>query len=118
MSTVQSSNPIWTFLSLNPVQPVIVFPSASDASRFLAQYHSQNPSQKGAHIPLTHPHHVRLPLPNGLEYVRGAENGETTFVFKKKEEGEHWLKSLGGLGMMHVDGKKDHERAVFIGTRR
>ncbi|OCK78680.1 hypothetical protein K432DRAFT_406235 [Lepidopterella palustris CBS 459.81] len=109
--------PIWSFLSLNPLRPVIVFSGSSEASQFLIQYQSQNPTQKDAHILSSLTHQVRLPMPNGLESVHGAENGETAFVFRKKEEGENWIKSLGEVGIMHADGK-DHERTVFIRTRR
>ncbi|KAF2437166.1 hypothetical protein EJ08DRAFT_574340, partial [Tothia fuscella] len=63
------------FLSVTPLEPVLVFHTAKEAKAYQEYYNSM------ARIYPQQPDSVYLPLPDGLVSCRTARRGDVAFVF-------------------------------------
>ena len=101
--------PSQAFFYLQGSQPVLVFDDSDSAKEFQKLY-------KNAEI-YDDPLQVFLPLPKGLESVRGCWQGSTAFLFHSSYEAVEWCKRLSGAGLMHHD-SAEHKRMVIVGRNQ
>ncbi|KAF2788116.1 hypothetical protein K505DRAFT_366759 [Melanomma pulvis-pyrius CBS 109.77] len=103
---------ISSFLSVKPLEPVLVFTSADDAAYF------QSHCKQGRIFP-DHARWVYLPMPEGLKRVRTAMFGDVAFEFDSHRHAEAFNKSIKDVGKTFPNTveKPDMDRNVYLGKR-
>ncbi|KAF2824932.1 hypothetical protein CC86DRAFT_446983 [Ophiobolus disseminans] len=102
------------FLSVTPLEPVLVFPSSEDAALF------QSRCKQGRIISSERPNWVYLPLPPGLLRVRTAREGDVAFDFESERAAGDFDRSIKGLGRVYENprGERGWEKCVYLGRVR
>jgi len=102
---------ISSFISVQPLEPVLVFDSADDAAYFQTHCCKQGrifPNQRTR---------VYLPMPEGLLRVRTAKYGDTGYDFDTHRHATMFNESVIGLGRIYQSTKErpDLDRSVYLG---
>jgi len=102
------------FLSVTPLEPVLVFPTPDDAALF------QSRCKQGRILSSTRQNWVYLPLPEGLLRVRTARKGDVAFDFESERCAREFDKSIKGLGRIYENPRGDRgwERVVYLGREK
>ncbi|KAJ4362057.1 hypothetical protein N0V83_010999 [Neocucurbitaria cava] len=102
------------FMSLQPLEPVFVFPSDADAALF------QSRCKQGRILPTSRQNWVYLPLPEGLQRVRTARRGDVAFDFDSEKHAGEFNKTVKSLGAIYASPKGDHgwEKVVYLGKEK
>jgi hypothetical protein len=104
------------FLSVTPLEPVLVFSSPEDASTF------QSRCKQGRILHESAPNWVYLPLPPGLLRVRTARRGDVAFDFESERAARDFDKSIKGLGRIYENrnqrGERGWEKVVYLGKEK
>ncbi|KAH7351433.1 hypothetical protein BKA66DRAFT_278279 [Pyrenochaeta sp. MPI-SDFR-AT-0127] len=102
------------FISLQPLEPVLVFPNETDAAMF------QSRCKQGRILPTARPNWVYLPLPEGLLRVRTARKGDVAFDFDTEKNATEFNKGIKSLGTIYASPKGDHgwEKVVYLGKEK
>ncbi|KAF2084750.1 hypothetical protein K490DRAFT_48569 [Saccharata proteae CBS 121410] len=100
------------FLSVHPLEPVLVFSSSAEAR----SYTGFNPLGR---IYPRHTDWVFLPLPENLMRVQTTRKGDIAFVFKTKQQAESWHREIGSVGRHYAEqGAAELKlRTVYVGDR-
>jgi hypothetical protein len=104
---------IASFLSVQPLEPVLVFNSAEDAANFQTHYCKQGrifPDQRTR---------VYLPMPEGLLRVRTARNGDTGYDFDTARHASAFNDSIMALGRVFqsTTSNPGWDRSVYLGKQ-
>jgi len=102
---------ISSFLSVQPLEPVLVFHSAEDAAYFQTHCCTQGrifPDQ------LTR---LYLPMPEGLLRVRTAKYGDAGYDFDTSRHATLFNESIVGLGRIYESTRerRNLDRSVYVG---
>ncbi|KAF2024264.1 hypothetical protein EK21DRAFT_117949 [Setomelanomma holmii] len=102
------------FISLKPLEPVLVFSSPEDAALF------QSRCKQGRILPNARQSWVYLPMPEGLLRVRTARMGDVAFDFEHEKNARDFNGSIKSLGRIYASPKGDHgwEKVVYLGTEK
>jgi hypothetical protein len=102
---------ISAFMSLQPLEPVLVFSSDADAALF------QSRCKQGRILPSSRQSWVYLPIPAGLLRVRTARQGDVAFDFESEKCAREFNSGIKSLGTIYASPKGDHgwERVVYLG---
>jgi hypothetical protein len=100
--------PKTAFLSVSPLEPVLVFSSPHDAATFQLHY------KQSRIIKSQNPCWVFLPLPQGLLRVRTAKGGDVAFDFESATQAATWDKEVGQIGRVF----KGKEKVVYVGFEK
>lgn len=105
---------ISAFISLQPLEPVLVFANDNDAALF------QSRCKQGRILPTSRQSWVYLPLPEGLLRVRTARKGDVAFDFDSEKNAAEFNKSIKSLGTIYTSPKGDHgwEKVVYLGKEK
>ncbi|KAF2738800.1 hypothetical protein EJ04DRAFT_485744 [Polyplosphaeria fusca] len=102
-----------SFMSIKPLEPVLVFASAEDAASFQSSY------RQGRIMP-NHPiSWVFLPMPEGLLRLRTAKNGDIAYDFDTYRHAVDFNDSIGRLGktFQPTREKPDWDHIVYLGKQ-
>jgi hypothetical protein len=114
-STKMSPPSILTsFLSVQPLEPVLVFSTTDDAAYF------QSLCKQGRILP--NPQRskwVFLPMPDGLLRVRTAQRGDVAYDFFSHSHARAFNESVRGLGkiLQNSRDRPDADRTVYLGKQ-
>jgi hypothetical protein len=102
------------FLSVQPLEPVLVFSSAEDAAMF------QGRCKQGRILPTSRQSWVYLPMPAGLLRVRTARMGDVAFDFDSEKSAKDFNASIKYLGKTFANPKGDRgwEKVVYLGREK
>jgi hypothetical protein len=102
------------FLSLTPLEPVLVFQTPDDATTF------QSRCRQGRILPSSRPNWIYLPMPTGLLRVRTARKGDVAFDFDTERNANAFNHSVKGLGRVYGSGRESDgwERVVYLGREK
>ncbi|OCK75674.1 hypothetical protein K432DRAFT_397077 [Lepidopterella palustris CBS 459.81] len=102
---------ITSFISIQPLEPVLVFASAADAEYF------QSHCRQGRILPTESQRWVYLPLPAGLIRVRTARQGDIAYDFDSHRNAVAFNKSIKEVGRIFQSTKEKPEwdRNVYLG---
>ena len=102
------------FMSLQPLEPVFVFLSDSDAAIF------QSRCKQGRILPNSKQNWVYLPLPQGLQRVRTARRGDVAFDFDTASNANEFNKTIKNLGTIYASPRGDYgwEKVVYLGKEK
>jgi hypothetical protein len=102
------------FLSITPLEPVLVFQTPDDAETF------QTRCRQGRILPSSRPNWVYLPMPPGLLRVRTARKGDVAFDFTTERNAKAFNDSVRGLGRIFGNGKGESgwEKVVYLGREK
>ncbi|KAF1958263.1 hypothetical protein CC80DRAFT_27433 [Byssothecium circinans] len=102
---------ISSFLSVTPLEPVLVFHNADDAAYF------QTHCKQGRILPDQRSRWVFLPMPAGLLRVRTARCGDVAYDFDTHGHARAFNDSIKGLGRIFQNTKErpEMERSVYLG---
>src|SRR5437763_15570499 len=102
------------FISLVPLEPVLVFTSDADAALFQSRF------KQGRSLPSSRQSWVYLPMPEGLLRVRTARRGDVAFDFDTEKNADVFNKGIRGLGAIYASPRGDHgwERVVYLGNEK
>ncbi|KAF1842863.1 uncharacterized protein K460DRAFT_396329, partial [Cucurbitaria berberidis CBS 394.84] len=102
------------FISLQPLEPVLVFFNEGDASLF------QSRCKQGRILPSSRQNWVYLPMPEGLLRVRTARKGDVAFDFDSDKNANEFNKGIKSLGTIYASPRGDHgwERVVYLGKEK
>lgn len=105
---------ITSFLSVQPLEPVLVFDSADDAAYFQTHCCKQGrifPDQRTR---------VYLPMPEGLLRVRTAKYGDVGYDFDTNRHATVFNESIIGLGKVfqNTRERRDWDQSVYLGKQR
>jgi hypothetical protein len=102
------------FLSVEPLEPVLVFSNPDDAAIF------QSRCRQGRIMPGIHQNWVYLPKPTGLLRVRTAKLGDVAFDFDSEKNAKEFNGSIKSLGRIYASPRGDHgwERVVYLGKEK
>jgi hypothetical protein len=100
--------PKTAFLSLSPLEPVLVFSTAHDAATFQLQH------KQGRILASQDKCWVFLPLPKGLLRVRTAKGGDVAFDFETMMQAAAWNKEVGQIGRVF----KGKENVIYVGVEK
>lgn len=105
---------ISAFMSLQPLEPVLVFASAEDAALF------QSRCKQGRILPNSRQSWVYLPMPEGLLRVRTAKNGDVAFDFEHEKNAKEFNASIKSLGRIYGNPKGSYgwEKVVYLGKEK
>ena len=104
--------PVTSFLSLTPLEPVLVFATAEDAEKFRKGCVA---ARRNSH---EHPEWVYVPLPNGLLRVYTARLGDVGYDFRHAEEAKAFNAVIGEVGTIHDAMDKKHLHRVYLGNHK
>ncbi|KAF2201804.1 hypothetical protein GQ43DRAFT_19451 [Delitschia confertaspora ATCC 74209] len=104
---------ISSFISLQPLEPVLVFATADEAAYF------QSRCRQGRILPGQNQRWVYLPLPDGLLRVRTARNGDVAYDFERHAQAVAFNRSLKELGKIYPSTREEPEwdRTVYLGKQ-
>jgi hypothetical protein len=99
------------FLSVQPLEPVLVFPNPEEAAIF------QSRCKQGRILTSARQSWVYLPMPEGLLRVRTARKGDVAFDFDSARHAEEFNASIRYMGKTFASPKGDHgwEKVVYLG---
>ncbi len=102
------------FMSISPLEPVLVFPSDIDAALF------QSRCKQGRILPNSRQSWVYLPMPEGLLRVRTARRGDVAFDFDNERNASEFNKSIKSLGVIYASPRGDYgwEKVVYLGKEK
>lgn len=102
------------FLSVKPLEPVLVFATPEDAALF------QSRCRQGRILPLARQTWVYLPMPDGLLRVRTAKMGDVALDFDTERNARDFNSSIKGLGRIFGNprGVDGWERVVYVGRHK
>jgi len=102
------------FISLHPLEPVLVFTSDSDAALF------QSRCKQGRILPDSRQSWVYLPMPAGLLRVRTARQGDVAFDFDSEKSAREFNAGIKSLGTIYTSprGKHGWEKVVYLGKEK
>ncbi|OAL53059.1 hypothetical protein IQ07DRAFT_609584 [Pyrenochaeta sp. DS3sAY3a] len=102
------------FISLQPLEPVLVFTSDTDAAIF------QSRCKQGRILPNSRQYWVYLPMPVGLLHVRTARKGNVAFDFDSEKNASNFNKEIKGLGTIYTSPRGSHgfEQVVYLGKEK
>ncbi|KAH7082074.1 hypothetical protein FB567DRAFT_97685 [Paraphoma chrysanthemicola] len=105
---------ISAFISLVPLEPVLVFADASDAALF------QSRCRQGRILPDSRQSWVYLPMPPGLLRVRTARKGDVAFDFDTEKNAKDFNASIKSLGQIWASpkGSSGWEKVVYLGKEK
>ncbi|KAF2183087.1 hypothetical protein K469DRAFT_584239 [Zopfia rhizophila CBS 207.26] len=100
-----------SFLSVKPLEPVLVFNSPDDAAYF------QSHCRQGRILPDQSQRWVFLPMPEGLLRVRTAKYGDVAYEFDNHRHASEFNEGVKGLGRMfqNTKDKPIWDRTVYLG---
>ncbi|KAF2812173.1 uncharacterized protein BDZ99DRAFT_383847 [Mytilinidion resinicola] len=103
--------PLSAFMSLAPIEPVLVFGSSTDAESF------QSRCRQGRIVAAQSGRWVYLPLPAGLQRVRTARGGDVAFEFDSHRNAAAWNLSIGEIGKIYASTKEKprFDTSVYLG---
>ncbi|PVH97570.1 hypothetical protein DM02DRAFT_79387 [Periconia macrospinosa] len=104
---------ISAFLSVVPLEPVLVFPNSDEASYF------QTRCKQGRILYDQQSNWVYLPMPKGLLRVRAAARGDVAFDFDSASNARHFNDSIKNLGRIYQDKNlgSHRDRRVYLGPQ-
>ncbi|KAF2249561.1 hypothetical protein BU26DRAFT_319952 [Trematosphaeria pertusa] len=104
---------ISSFLSVQPLEPVLVFNTVDDAAYF------QTHCKQGRILPDQRSRWVFLPMPEGLLRVRTARNGDVAYEFDSHQHARAFNDSIKGLGRIfqNTHDKPIWDRTVYLGKQ-
>jgi hypothetical protein len=99
------------FMSISPLEPVLVFSSTADAELF------QSRCRQGRILNNAPGRWVYLPMPAGLLRVRTARGGDVAFEFDSHRHAVAWNLSMGEVGKIFTSTKERPfvDQAVYLG---
>ncbi|KAH3972745.1 hypothetical protein HBH70_144270 [Parastagonospora nodorum] len=102
------------FLSVSPLEPVLVFSSPEDAAMF------QSRCKQARIMPSARQSWVYLPMPDGLVRVRTARMGDVAFDFDSEKSAKEFNASIKHLGRVFENRKGDRgwEKVVYLGKEK
>jgi hypothetical protein len=102
---------ISAFISLQPLEPVLVFSSPDDAALF------QSRCKQGRILPHSRQSWVYLPMPEGLFRVRTAKQGDVAFDFESERCARDFNTGIKSLGTIYQSPRGDTgwEKVVYLG---
>ncbi|EAT80901.1 hypothetical protein HBI56_186270 [Parastagonospora nodorum] len=102
------------FLSVSPLEPVLVFSSPEDAAMF------QSRCKQARIMPSARQSWVYLPMPDGLVRVRTARMGDVAFDFDSEKSAKEFNASIKHLGKVFENRKGDRgwEKVVYLGKEK
>jgi hypothetical protein len=100
--------PLTSFLSITPLEPVLVFSNEKEAQEFRAKCNTARILH--AH---EHPNRVYLPLPHGLDRVYTATGGDVGYEFHKHEDAKAFNISINEVGSIF----NEKRNKVFLGKK-
>jgi hypothetical protein len=102
------------FLSVQPLEPVLVFSNPDDAALF------QSRCKQGRILPGSKQSWVYLPMPEGLLRVRTARLGNVAFDFESEKCAREFNAGIKTLGSIYASPKGDHgwEKVVYLGREK
>ncbi|KAF2476945.1 uncharacterized protein BDR25DRAFT_330892 [Lindgomyces ingoldianus] len=102
---------VTSFISLQPLEPVLVFNAADDAAYF------QTHCRQGRILYDQNPRWVFLPMPEGLLRVRTARFGDVCYEFDSHRHASQFNESIKGLGriLQNTREKPVWDRSVYVG---
>jgi hypothetical protein len=105
---------ISAFISLQPLEPVLVFSSPEDAALF------QSRCKQGRILPNSRQSWVYLPMPEGLLRVRTAKMGDVAFDFDHERNAKEFNSSIKSLGRIFGSpkGSNGWEKVVYLGKEK
>jgi hypothetical protein len=105
---------ISAFLSVTPLEPVLVFSNPEDAALF------QSRCKQGRIMPSARQSWVYLPMPDGLLRVRTARLGDVAFDFDSEKHAKEFNASIKSLGRIYASPRDDRgwERMVYLGKEK
>jgi len=111
--TMPPPRPVSSFLSVTPLEPVLVFESPSAARAF------QSSIPVGRIYAMT-PSWVYLPLPQGLLRARPARLGDMSWEFEQPHQAANFHREIGYVGTVYSPSReKPHiDRNVYLGLQR
>ncbi|KAF2637250.1 hypothetical protein P280DRAFT_472413 [Massarina eburnea CBS 473.64] len=100
-----------SFLSVTPLEPVLVFQRADDAAYF------QSHCKQGRIMLDQSSRWVFLPMPEGLLRVRTARCGDVAYDFDTHKHARMFNESIKGLGTIFQSTKEGPgwDRTVYLG---
>ncbi|KAF2264930.1 hypothetical protein CC78DRAFT_579887 [Lojkania enalia] len=100
-----------SFISLQPLEPVLVFSTPDDAIRF------QERCRQGRILPDQRSRWVFLPMPDGLLRVRTARGGDVAYDFDSHRHAAEFNASIKGCGKIFSNtiDKPTFDRTVYLG---
>jgi hypothetical protein len=98
--------PVSSFLSINPLEPVLVFPDVNEAWEFR---HSCNVAR--ILDADQHPTWVYVPLPDGVVRVYTAKHGDVAYEFRSSNEAKAFNHAIKNVGTVFGD----HSHRVYVG---
>ncbi|KAF2114518.1 hypothetical protein BDV96DRAFT_100221 [Lophiotrema nucula] len=106
-------SPTSAFLSLQPLEPVLVFQSSQEAALF------QSRCTQGRILPNQRHSYVFLPMPEGLMRVRTSRNGDVGFDFERHSQASAFNSSLKGIGRIfpNTRDRPIWDRSVYLGKQ-
>lgn len=101
------------FLSVTPLEPVLVFHNSDDAIYFQSRCH------QGRILPDQRSNWVFLPLPEGLLRVRKARGGDIAFDFDSNGYARRFNDSIKGMGLIYNNTPQNprFDRVVYVGRK-
>lgn len=110
IATKMQNQVISAFLSVTPLEPVLVFASQSDAQAFRGHC-------SVARIFPNHPKWVYMPMPSGLLRVRTAQRGDVAFEFESRDAARAWNEAILQIGTINpaVPHRLDFDHTVYLG---
>lgn len=102
------------FLSVTPLEPVLVFSTSEDAALF------QTRCKQGRILPSARQNWVYLPMPEGLLRVRTARMGDVAFDFDNEKSAKEFNGSLKSLGRIYASSRDNRwrDRVVYLGKEK
>jgi hypothetical protein len=102
-----------SFLSVQPLEPVLVFRSSDEAAYF------QSYCKQGRILPEQASKWVFLPMPTGLLRVRKAKDGDIAYDFDGHNNARKFNESIMGLGRMYANSNDNptFDRSVYLGKK-
>ncbi|KAH8702798.1 hypothetical protein GQ44DRAFT_764337 [Phaeosphaeriaceae sp. PMI808] len=99
------------YVSISPLEPVVVFSSIEEAVRF------QSYCKQGRILPNARQTCVYLPMPHGLLRVRTAKDGDTAFDFDTNKNAMDFNGSILNLGRINIH-QNSSQRTLYLGMRK
>lgn len=104
---------VTSFLSVKPLEPVLVFNTNEDAAYF------QSHCRQGRILADQRLRWVFLPMPEGLLRVRTAHNGDVSYDFSTHHHAREFNESISNLGRIYQNthDKPIRDRSVYLGRQ-
>lgn len=100
-----------SFISIQPLEPVLVFATTGDAEYF------QSHCRQGRILSEQSPRWVFLPMPQGLIRVRTAHGGDVAFDFASHREAVAFNRSIKEVGKIFANtpDRPQRDQIVYLG---